>query len=175
MENLMTAMKGAIDMEKKGYDVYMNAAKKTKNILGRYTLEMIGKKELDHIKAIEVFMKALSEGSADFSRAVSEIKPKEKLDYYRPLMEELSKELGTKVGPEAELESAYEVAMELEKRSYDLYKRLEASSRNLEAKKFFQFLMKEENTHYEILQDTLRYLDNPGDWFREAERWIVEG
>jgi len=171
----MNAMKGAIKMERTGYKVYMDGAKRTKNILGKYTLEMIGKKELDHIKAIETFMKAIAAGGSDPGRAISEIKPKGKADYYKPLMKELSKDLGAKALKDPELEASYNAAMKLETRSYDLYKRLEGGSSNPEAKKFFQFLMKEENTHYEILQDTLRYLDNPADWFREQERWIVEG
>lgn len=175
MEDLTVALKGAMDMEKRGYDVYMDAAKKTKNILGRFTLEMIGKKELDHIAAIEAFIKTTTSKSNDLQSAIDEIKPKEKADYYRPIMDKLSKELNTTVGPDAGLKASYDVAMGLEKRSYDLYKKLEGGTVNPQAKKFFQFLTKEENAHYEILQDTLRYLDNPADWFKEQERWIVEG
>jgi rubrerythrin len=43
------------------------------------------------------------------------------------------------------------------------------------SKKFFEFLMGEENNHYELLSETLEYLNSPKDWYREKEKWIVEG
>jgi rubrerythrin len=163
------ALVTALSMEKNGYDVYMKAAQKTKNSLGKTTLEAIAKKELDHIKAIEEF------SAKNMDKAISDINPKEKKEYVMPIMEKMKKALDEKTSNDADLNNAYKVAMGLEMESFNLYKKLKGGSGDAKAKQFFDFLMKEENTHYEILQDTLEYLDRPGDWYREQERWIVEG
>jgi len=169
------ALSGAIEMEKNGYDVYMSAAKKTRNKLGRATLEAIAAKELNHIAAIEEYIDKISEGSSDLKKALKEIDPKEKSDYVKPILDKLRGELEEKVKPDSDLEKAYKVAMGLEKASFDLYQKLFKESDNPEAKQFFQFLMNEENTHWELLRETLQYLNRPAQWFEEKERWIVEG
>lgn len=169
MENMQEALNTALDMEKTGYDIYMKAAQKTTNKLGKTTLEAIAAKELDHIKAIEEF------AEKNIGRAIESINPKSKSDYIRPIMDKLAKSLDENVTKDSDLEKAYKVALELEKRSYDFYKKLNKESKDPQTKKFFEFLMGEENTHYELLTETLEYLNSPKDWYRVSERWIVEG
>jgi len=174
MVNLSTALKTAIEMEKKAHDLYIGASKKTMNKLGKETLEAIAAKELDHIAAINKFSEKMS-GDKNYEEAVLEIKPKSKEDYILPIVEKLTKELDAKIKPDSDLEKAYAVAIGMEKESYDLYKRLAGESKDPDVKKFFEFLMGEENTHYELFRETLEYLNRPWDWFKEQERWIVEG
>lgn len=170
MENISAAIKLALEMEHKGYDLYIKAASHTTNRLGRATLEAIAKKELDHIKAIEEFSKGMN-----LNQATADINPKDQSYYLREIMDKLAGKLEKQVKPDSDLERAYKVAMDLEKASFELYKKLNAESSDPQAKKFFEFLMGEENTHYEILSDTLEYLNDPGEWYRLQERWIVEG
>jgi rubrerythrin len=169
MEKIQEALGIAIEMEKNGYDLYIKSAQKTSNKLGKTTLEAIAAKELDHIKAIEQF------AENNFGKAIESVNPKSKTDYVRSVMDKLGKSLNENITKDSDLEKAYKVAMELEKYSYDFYKKLDNGSTNPQAKKFFEFLMGEENTHYELLSETLEYLNNPKDWYREQEKWIVEG
>lgn len=169
MDNLTRALETALSMEKTGYDLYMKAAGKTQNKLGKSTLEAIAAKELDHIKAIEAF------AEKHIDNAIESINPKSKEEYIRPIMEKLGKELEAKAKPDSDLEKAYQVALGLEKDSYNLYKKLSKGTRDPQTKNFFEFLMGEENIHYELLSETLEYLNKPGNWFREQEKWIVEG
>jgi rubrerythrin len=169
MENIQEALGTAVEMERSGYDLYIKAAQKTSNKLGRSTLEAIAAKELDHIKAIEEF------AAHNIGKAIESIKPKNKKEYIKPIMDKLSKSLDENVSKDSDLEKAYKVAMELEKKTYDFYQKLSKGSKEPQAKKFFEFLMGEENTHYELLSETLEYLNSPKDWYREKERWLVEG
>jgi len=175
MNNILEALNMAIDMEKKGYDIYRQAAGKTANKLGKSTLEAIAAKELDHIKAIEEFSERIGAKAPNLDKAISLINVKEKKNYILPIMEKLKTELETKIKADSDLKKAYKVAMGLEKETYNFYKKLSNEASEPQTKKFFEFLMGEENTHYELLQETLEYLERPGDWFREKERWIVEG
>jgi len=175
MTNISDALKMAIDMEKNGYDIYMKAAEKTPNKLGKSTLHAIAKKEIDHIKAIEEFSEKIGTNASNLDKAITLINIKDKKEYIMPIFEGLRNELDAKVESDSDLEKAYEVAMELERKSFGLYKKLAGEAKDSQVKKFFEFLMGEENTHYELLQETLQYLNNPGDWFAEQEKWIVEG
>ncbi len=169
MDELAEALNTAISMEKQGYDIYVKAAQKTANKLGKATLEAIAKKELDHIRAIEEF------ASRNLDKAIEVVNPGKKKDYVMPIMAELKDSLEKNVKKDSDLENAYKVALELEKRSFNFYKDLKGRSSDQKSKEFFQFLMTEENIHYELLQETLEYLNKPGNWYREQERWIVEG
>jgi rubrerythrin len=175
MKDISQDLKIALDLEKNGYNVYMKAAAATSNALGKATLTAIAEKELDHIKAIEEFSGKISSASLDFDRAIKDINPKDKADYIRPVMAKLKQELKAQVKPDSDLEKAYKIAMGLEKDSFNLYKKLAGGSDNPQEKKFFEFLMGEENTHFELLEETLQYLNKPADWFKDKERWIVEG
>lgn len=168
MDDLKGSLATALKMEQSGYDIYMKAAKKTSNTLGKSTLEAIAAKELDHIKAIKDFAKK------NLDKAIADINPADKKGYIKPIMEKLEKSLDENVKPDSDLNEAYKAALELEKRSYDLYKSLKQKSSGDKEKRFFDFLMKEENMHYELLNETLEYLDNPGNWYREKEQWLVE-
>ena len=90
-------------------------------------------------------------------------------------MDKFAKYLDENIAKDSDLEKAYKAAMGLEKSSYSFYKDLFNRSTDPQAKKFFEFLMGEENNHYELLSETLEYLNDPKDWYREKERWVVEG
>lgn len=169
MGDLNQALDTAMEMEKRGYELYRKAAAKTRNKFGQITLEAIAEKELDHMKAIEEF------AAQNLHLAIESIQAKEKSDYIRRIMAKLAGQLEKKTSDDADLRNAYEVAMKLEKESYALYQKLGGEATDSVAKQFFSFLMKEESNHYDLLSETLQYLDRPGDWFREKERWLVEG
>lgn len=168
MKDMTEALNLAIGVENEGYKVYTEAANKTSNKLGKATLLAIAAKEQDHIKAIQKFAK-------DINQAITLINPRNKKEYIRPIMAEIKGELGVAPQPDKELEKAYRVAMGLEKKSFELYKKLAGQADEPKVKVFFDFLMAEENMHYELLSETLMYLTRTGDWYREQERWLVEG
>lgn len=174
MNNTLEAMKIALEMEKKGYQAYMDAAHKTLNKLGRSTLEAIAAQELEHIKVIEGYCERPA-ADPEAANLIGLIKHREKKDYVRAIIERVGQQLSEKSNTEAGLSEAYKIAMDLERESYLFYKSLAQEAVIPTVKAFFQFLMDQENTHFELFQETLEYLDHPGDWFREQERWIVEG
>jgi rubrerythrin len=175
MKDISEALSLAITLEKKGYDVYITAAERTSNKLGRETLKAIAAKEIDHINAIETFIAAGPSGSGAIAKAVSALNVKTKEEYLKSIFDKLRGQLEAGVKPDPDLEKAYEVAMGLERDSYELYRKLASGAETSEIRKFFDFLMGEENNHYEILQDTMQYLNKPADWFRQQEKWIMEG
>lgn len=176
MNDLIADTKLAIELEKKGYDFYTKTAAKTDNPLARSTLLSLAEREMEHLNKVKEFYEDLAgekKLASDWLKGV-EVPPR-KEDLLVPILKKLSDSLDKEFKTEADINEAYKIAEGLEKDSYDLYNKIAKESDNDVAKKFYAALAKEEQEHFEILEETLQYLNNPGDWFKKEERWIVEG
>lgn len=176
MNELIADTKLAIELEKKGYDFYTQTAAKTENPLARSTLSGLAERELEHLNKVKEFHQSLTGGkelASDWLRGVETAPKKEEL--LVPILKKLAENLSKEFKTEADINEAYKIGEGLERDSYNLYDRISKENKDKTAKKFFAALAQEEREHYEILEDTLQHLNNPGDWFKKEERWIVEG
>lgn len=69
---------------------------------------------------------------------------------------------------------AYRSALEKEKESITLYKKLLAQAQNETDKILFQSLIKDEESHRNVLDDLVLLLNNVDDWVESAEFNITE-
>jgi len=176
MNDLIADTKLAIELEKKGYDFYSQTAAKTTNPLAASTLSGLAERELDHIEKIKEFYESLTGEQklrSDWLKSVDVPPTKEEL--LRPILLKLKESLDKKFESDKDINDAYIIAEGLERDTYNLYDKISKESTDETAKKFYSALALEEKEHYAILEDTLEYLNNPGDWFKKEERWIVEG
>lgn len=63
----------------------------------------------------------------------------------------------------------YILASEKEKKSIELYKKMLSQATDEEQKKLFQFLIKEEEAHFELLDDMASHVIKPQEWVEDAE------
>lgn len=176
MNNLIDDVKMAAELEKKGYDFYSATAAKTNNPLASATLNGLAARELAHIDKIKEFYRDLTGEKklpADWLRSVDV--PPGKAELLRPILDRLKSSLERELKKEKDVNDAYLVAEGLERDSYNLYDRIAKENNEEITKKFFTALAAEEREHFSILEDTMQYLDNPGEWYRKTEHWIVEG
>ncbi|MBN2058382.1 MAG: ferritin family protein [Candidatus Saganbacteria bacterium] len=176
MNTLISDTKLAIELEKKGYDFYMTTAQKTTNPLAKSTLESLAERELVHEAKIKEFYQDLTKKQklpSDWLKGV-EVPPKRE-QLLQPILKRLKAALNQDFQTEQALNEAYQIAEGLEKESYNLYTDIAKKSDDEITKKFYSALAQEEQEHYAILDETMQYLNNPGDWFKKEERWIVEG
>jgi len=176
MNNLIADTKLAIELEKKGYDFYMQTAGKTMNPLVISTMSSLADREMEHLAKIKEFYLNLTNEkklASDWLKGV-EIAPTKK-ELLTVIITKLKANLDREFETEQDINEAYLVAEGLETDSYNLYKKVSDESQDETAKKFFAALAIEEQEHYDILSESLQYLSRPGDWFKEQERWIVEG
>lgn len=171
--DLAKAARTAIDMEDEGYAAYTSAAKKCANTLGRSTLQAIADKELFHKAEIEKFLLKITGKSATGSAVKPDTKLSEMLK--SEILNMIKDDLKNIATLENDLTKTYEIAMGMETKGYDFYKKICEKTDDPEARDLFTFLMKEENMHYELLQDTYLYLTAPAQWFEKEEKWLVEG
>ena len=64
---------------------------------------------------------------------------------------------------------ALQLAMDFEKRGYELYLQEAAQAASPEAKTMWEYLAKAENLHYTFLQKTHEYLATNGVWYFDAQ------
>ncbi|MFA5112689.1 MAG: ferritin family protein [Candidatus Margulisiibacteriota bacterium] len=169
-------VKLSIELEEKGYAFYTATAKKTSNPLAASTLASLAERELEHIKRIGEFYRSLTgeKPLIDNWLATVEIPPT-KEELLRPIFSRLKTGLNKKFESADDINEAYQIAEGLERDSFTLYDKISQGSDDPTARKFYAALAQEEREHYAILDETLQYLNRPADWFREQERWIVEG
>jgi len=164
--DLKQSFQTAVEFEKKGHDLYAAVAKKTKNKIIAKTFSFLAQQELLHIEAIEKYMNEqgkdvkldpdpVASTKAFFTMTVAEFKEKT----------ELSKD---------DLK-AHEAGMELEKSAYEFYKKQLEETDDAEIKKFFEFMMKQENAHFELIQEAYDYIEDPVNFFAKQEHWLFEG
>ncbi|OGC11123.1 hypothetical protein A3K48_01135 [candidate division WOR-1 bacterium RIFOXYA12_FULL_52_29] len=176
MNDLIADVKLSIELEKKGYDFYTQTAKKTNNPLAASTLSSLADRELVHLARIKEFYQNLTGEkilASDWLKGV-EIYPT-KADLLKVIVEKLKKGLDRKFETQKDLNDAYLIAEGLEKDSFTLYDKIAAESTDQTAKKFYSALAQEEKEHFTILDETMKYLNDPAEWFKEQEHWIVEG
>lgn len=174
--SILADTKMAIELEEKGYEFYVKTAGKTNNPLASSTLKSLAERELVHIDKIKEFYGSITGENklpADWIKKAGFSPKREEL--LKPILLKLSKSLDKKFEKEEDTNEAYMIAEGLERDSYNLYDRMSKEGKDEVTVKFFAALAQEEREHFAILDETLQYLNRPGDWFREKERWIVEG
>ena len=162
--DIKKALQTALNFEEKGHHIYEGISTKTENPIVAKTFRYLASQELIHIEVIKEYMEKerielkgdkLKETKKFFSMTVKEFKEKTELS-------------------DDDLK-AHETALELEQKSYDFYKAQGKKTINKELKKFFMFLMEQENNHYELVQKAYEFIKNPVGFYTEEEKWLVEG
>ncbi|OGC21416.1 hypothetical protein A2291_07850 [candidate division WOR-1 bacterium RIFOXYB2_FULL_42_35] len=176
MNDLIADVKLSIELEKNGYDFYTKTAEKTNNPLAVLTLKSLAERELVHLEKIKQFYKNLTgeqKLASDWLKGV-EVSPT-KQELLKIIINKLKDSLDKSFETQAEINEAYSIAEIMERDSFNLYDKIAKESSDETTKKFYAALAEEEKEHYTILEETLLYLNKPGDWFKEQEHWILEG
>lgn len=165
--DLKDALQTALDFEEKGHKIYEETADKTKNPIVAKTFRYLAEQELNHIAEINEYIEKLGNGN--------EVELKgNKLEDTKKFFSMTTKEFKEKTELSDDDLKAHETALELETNSYNFYKE-QSEQTDSDIKKFFEFLMQQENAHYQLIQNAYEYIKNPEHWFAEEEKWIVEG
>jgi len=69
---------------------------------------------------------------------------------------------------------AYKFALEIERKSIDLYTSFLSESTDDQSKELFEFLIKQEKDHYTIFEELILLIERPEEWVENAEFGIRE-
>jgi len=171
IKKTMEILRSAIQMEIDGKEFYLQAGEKSSNKLARELFQRLASEEDDHRGKFEEIYEALKKGQ-DWPAVEP---PSEEGKRLKSIFIEATKELGTEIKiAQSELE-AIETAMNMELKTYDLYRSQSEQSTSPLQKRFYQALAAEERGHHLALLDSYEYLTDPTGWFTVKEHWTLEG
>lgn len=159
-KELSMLQKQAIQFEKNGVYMYLEAAEKTKNPLARRLFYSLAIEEIQHISFIEDQLKSPTSKAGE-----KQIEEK---------IREVFHSLGEKeIREDSDNVEALEQAMEMEKKGKELYLSLKKEAGDEGEKAFFGKLVEEEEIHLLSLENVYHYLTDSVDWFHanESQSW----
>jgi len=152
----------ALKMEKDGEDFYREIAAKTNNKGLQKILTMLADEEVKHYQAI----KGLKLNKYQMTQTTI-------LDDAKNIFIEM-KEQKQEFEPEEEQIKLYEKAQEIEKKSQQFYNEKAQQTELDEQKKLFVSLAKEEEKHYFLLENMIKFVSRPKLWLENAEWYHLE-
>ncbi len=159
------AMKMAIDNEVKGREMYKKFAGRAENEVTKRTFQFLASEETRHIDSINSF---------DPSSAVVPMDPKG-FGEIKTIFEESIEHFDKQAKPKTDDLEAHKIGMELERKSFELYEKLRDEAEDENIRKFFQFLIKEEKAHFELIQKSFNFISDPEGFYAEQEGRVMEG
>ncbi len=184
-EEALAVLRRAIENEREGYRFYLGASERSPDPAGQGTFRSLAKDEERHLALLLVEHNALiaGEGWVDPEEA---IKRKVEVDMTKPLFpgEELAPQ---KESPFEATFAVYDVGklegdlavldfgMKVEEDFYKMYEEAAAETDDVVGRQAYQFLMEEENRHFELLQNARNYLNDNQHWWDDWELPFFEG
>ena len=157
--NLLNALRTAIEIEDNGLITYLKFARQTKNETGKNMFIQMAIDEHEHRIFLENQLNKISEGD---NWEIMEI-PKSEIEKIAPAI----RKKGQKTKDKANLSEidALNTALDLERKSANFYREMAESIDKTEVKDFFLRLAEWEDSHYEIVQSELDAINQTGMWF----------
>jgi len=168
---ILEALHIAVQMEIDGKEYYQRVSQSSGNRLGRELFQSLAVEEDMHRQKFEEIYNAIRNKKA---WPVTDFQP-DGGKRLRTTFARATEEMGSNIkAPATELD-AIQTAMDMENKSYDLYKsRSQAATYNAE-KDFYETLAAEEGEHHLILLDYYEYLKDPAGWFVKKEHPSLDG
>ncbi len=163
--DIQESMKIALENELKGKEMYEKFAERANNPVTKRTFEFLAEEEVKHIEAIRNFEESVQvtpEGPTSF-------------EDIRSIFDQSIEHFDKQAKPESDDLEAHKLGMDLEQKSYELYKKFFEESTEENVKRFFEFLMKQENSHFVLIQKAYDFISDPEGFYAETEGRVMEG
>lgn len=173
MTDAFSILKEAILNEQDGYKFYTELTTKIEDERGRKLFQTLAGDEEEHLRILQVEYGKVSEGGEwlDLENARAERPPDSVLRLFP-----VEGAAGLKLKPGAGDLEALELAMDFERRAYEIYDKAARQTSDLTAQAVLRYLANWEDSHYSVLQGAYDYLANKGMWyFDEQEYPFFEG
>ena len=165
-DELKEALQKARKLEIDGADYYTELAGKCSVESGRQMFHSFAADEKRHLRIIEDVAKGMGVDVEEFDM------PRDRI---RTLFSEKKQELEDTTEVASDEREAIEAAMGMETKSYELYRDSAEQAEGDDTRALFYRLAREENQHYEMLENTLEYLSNNEQWFLWKEWALIVG
>ncbi len=171
---VLQALHQGIQTELQGLTLYRKAAGRTQDPQGRQVFESLSHDEEMHLRLLKVQYGALvNEGHWVEMERARELEPGREVEELFPQSDEA---LATLLPDDADDTQALELALEFERKGYQMYRRLAGETEDTAGRALYEFLADQEQQHYDLIRRAHEYLQTQGAWyFDEQERPFFEG
>lgn len=161
----MDAIDEALAMEEEAVDFYTRCAEKTQNPVGRRMFLSIAGDERYHIACALEVRKGVPVPLSSSSPITNLRKDFEK--HKETILGEVS--------ASADDLEALTTALRMEKEAIAFYRTAAGQAKTSAEKNFFECLIRDEEEHFRIFQNTYTFLADSGNWYMWEDHSIVEG
>lgn len=161
------ALELAIQTERDGITFYRNAAKKTADELGRKMFLSLVSDEERHLAVLQRISCEESVCIGD----LGDVMPKMRL---KTIFSDAGKSSDASASSDSDA-AVLTIAMGMEKKGYEMYARAAKDATDPVMAQIYERLAAEENEHWEILSETLSYLQDNGNWYMWDEYSFPQG
>lgn len=158
----------ALQNELRGREILLEARENVENPLAKATFEFLANEEMKHIDAIKTFAAGLSIDP----QALAAFDPAEAKERIYSIFERFKVAFEAVAATDEPRMEAYRVALDMERRGHNFYKRAAEQSADENARALYAFLASEEIKHFELIQDTHDFLQQPDALLAIEERWM---
>jgi rubrerythrin len=159
---VLEVLEYAIRNERLGHGFYMRAMEMTDDVTGKRMFQSLASDEEEHIAILQSQFDSLRKTSSWLN--LEEARVENPPSYPPTLFPEEETEVQEMMTKCASDLDALDIALDLERRGYQLYRNEAEKASNLAAKAVYEHLAKEENKHFVRLQNTRAYLSSSGAW-----------
>ncbi len=165
----------ALKMEGDGRQFFLAARDRTSHPLAKKTFAYLADWELEHISIIQHFYASLRDKGQWTSTSHLDGKRGEAISTFRTLFRQAREHLDETVPADTDVLEAYRLAKEMEDKLIVFYQERANGAREQLARQFYGFMTEQEREHHLILDNSLRYLENPALFHAEEEDWMFDG
>jgi len=162
-EEALATLRTAMELEKKSYEFYQEAATRTLDPKGKAMFGRLAQDEIEHERKLQMQYEAIQQTGDWLEYAEA---PLAKIYKIRGRPQISASE--DKARHATELD-ALRIAMEKEKAAYALFLQMSEETPSPTATKVFRLLAAEEDSHYLLLEAEYDNLTNTGFWFGYQE------
>ena len=161
----MNAIEIARKMETDAIRFYTEAAGKTQYPAGKKMFETVAIDEKRHLEIVNKLLKGLEIHMED-------VHP---MNTIKTVFEAMKEKMMERVQATTDELEAFKIAMQMEKEGIEFYKKLLSEAKPGKEKMLFEKLIREEEQHFAIFENTYNFLLDTGNWFMWDEHSIVDG
>ncbi|UCE06298.1 MAG: ferritin family protein [bacterium] len=171
----LEALQLALKMETDGYNFFKDASTKAKSPLTKEAFQYFAEWELEHVEFIKKMYKKLN----DIGEWLSVDEMNQKVGDASVAIKTIFKEKHEQIDKHVKVDTsdleAYLLARDIEDKATVFYQNKANSSSDPSAKRFFEFMIDVEREHFNILNNSYRYLQDPALYNLEEENWMFDG
>jgi rubrerythrin len=171
----LEALQLALKMETDGYNFFKDAATRAKHPLAKEAFDYFAKWELEHVEFIKKMYKKLNDTGEWLSLNQLNQKVGDASVAIKTIFKEKHEQIDQHVKAATSDLEAYVLARDIEDKATVFYKNKSQTAKDASAKKFFTFMIDVEREHYNILNNSYRFLQDPALYNLEEENWMFDG